>query len=813
MYSGLSYFNEANQNLDFQNSWEHFGDFEIVHDQTYNPNFGWEPKIDFYENFQETDSKIFEIYNNSDLALTSILKYGMIRMEDGNVVSKSWKSIKKTDHHDGFEFRKAMNASEINIGLFDDSFYDSSRFSSYFTIIEGRQPMEQNEILVDLGYLVKYDVEVGQTINITLAIGSTLNKYPIISDLQEVIIENQTITGIYIPNQKDYYIDLNHFSYVYDFTDFQNNITYEIPDDVIENSLIFSYNDFSEQQRDHIFIQLYTEVQNNIATREYLSSLRPYSGYLLTYERSNVEYQKLRSWKTYLSSKSYEIYLYLPVEVGYIDRIALSVQNSMSEFSESRFFLQFLNFPIIIFGILINQNLFKQNEIEFDKKILNFRSKGMPKKKIIIQELINIVLSGILASILGLIFGCATFYGYRSILGNLFSGDNTLANFPLITTPTVILSFILGIGVTFFSNLNRIKRISKSNYSKLITNISQNLENGQDTLHSQDQMEERSSNSKVSISPTLKIVVGVIPLALYFLLYISTIIRIPDNLLDLTNSAASNSDALLIFAFFGLGLIISGLVQFVAIEKTSTYQKYSKMIGRIFVEDLNPIVTHNLLANKKWSKILSYLSLFIAYLVCLNICFYTQLNFENLLENYQPGTNISDYFHDASILDLQGGFSLEFGKSGFFKMLYIDFVLIGIFLAIEMTLNIIIVVQENNQISQYLLNRGMKKNQILKMLLAQTTIIFSIASIIGISLGLLFGLAINKITMLLLVQETTEIPLNVNFPLMFEFWSIFAVIFAIFIIVCFLITLNTRGKYRNHYKIVSNSYLEQVQTK
>ncbi len=805
MFSGLAYFNDANQKLNFHESLRYFSDFEIVHDQTYNSDFGETTTVDFIEKFKETDKSVFEVCENSDLDITNIFKFGMVRLEEGNIVSESWKSIDQKKYNDGFTYRIDMNASKMNFGFFGETFFNSERFSTYFKQIEGKTPSKPNEIMIDVSFATKYNVGVGETTNITLIIGRTMNKSPLIVNLNEIIIENLTITGIYLPIQKEYDIDLNHFEYTYDYFDYLNNKTYEIPEVLIEEPLIFCYDDFSEGQNDNFLKELHAKILNKPEISQFKNSLRTFSGYILTYERSNIEYQKIRWWRTYLSTKSYEVYLNLPIEVGYIDRLTYNLKYLMSEYSKNRIFLQFLNYPIIIFSILINQNLKKRDEFEINKKIMNFRSKGMQKRVILNQELIFILFNGIFASLSGLLLGGLTFYGYSKILGNLYSSVNSLAQLPLISSTTIILSLILGICISFLSNLKGIQRIKKSNYSKLINTINMS-KNGDYNSSTPSRQENLEKEKDFPIFLIIKIVLGVIPILLYYLLYISKITKLSDTLIDIAIILSNSTNLLLILGFIGLGFLISGLIQILAIEKTQTYQHYSQLFSRFFIKDLNPIVTQNLISNKKWSKILTYLTLFIAYVVSMNLFFYTQLNIENLISNYQEGTSILSYFHDPLIADLQGDFSLEFGKSGFFKMLYIDFLIIGIFLAIELAMNIIIIAQENHYLTQNLIKRGISRRKLLQMLITQTAIIFSIASIIGICSGLLFGVGINKITSFLLIRSSAIIfPSEMSYPIFFEFWSVLGLIAAIFVTVCTVLVINYVGKYRDRVKLESSS--------
>ncbi|UYP45141.1 hypothetical protein NEF87_001426 [Candidatus Lokiarchaeum ossiferum] len=798
MFSGLSYFNESNQSNNFLNSLIYVNDIEIVHDQSFNPDNGWTTRVNFVEYFSETDTQVFKAYNESSLELTNIMKYGMMRMDEGNIVSPQWNIIDPSEYSDGFKYRKDVNATEINIGLFDANFYNSERFDQYFKILDGNVPTTNDEILVDYSFAHTYSVKIGETINITTLIGRTMNMYPLIYNMHEVLIANQTISGIYLPTQYEYDLDLNHFRYSYNYQDWVENRTYSQPLDFIESPMIFTYNDFSVNQSNHVIKKLFDYIRDYHLTTNFIRSFRTFSGYAITLDRSMLEYQKIRTWRTYISAKSYDMYIDLPFQVGYIDRISNNLKELSLEYSQNRFFLQFLNYPIILFAILINQNLIEKNEFEFNQNLLHLRSKGMPIKKIMIQKGFQTIMNGLIASIIGLTAGLLTFFGYNQFLGNLYSISGDVAKIPLISTTTILESVILGLLMSIFSYYAIIRKIKKSNYSELAEIIGENQwNNSPKTTNSLTK-----SFKPISVFTIIQLFIGIIPIFLFILIYIHSVAQLPDSLVDVAITLTENTAFLLIYSFVGLGLLVSAFVQIFAIQNTRIYQILSQKVAHLFVKDLNPIVAENLVLNRKWGKIISYLSIFIAFLTSLNLSFYSHLNFENLLLTYSPENEIAYSFLGANLIFLKGTFSKEFASSGFFKMMYIDFITIGLFLAIELVLTIITIAQENKRESQNLIGRGIPKTKILKMLLTQIFIVFLIAIMVGILFGFLFGLGLNKITIYLLMLENqiniSEIPI----PIFYEFWTIAGIIFIIFMLVCILLTIHfahqKHGENNNH---------------
>ncbi|UYP45140.1 hypothetical protein NEF87_001425 [Candidatus Lokiarchaeum ossiferum] len=799
MISGMAYFNIANQQIQFQNAINSVSDFDVMHEQFWTSDLGWEVKLDFYENFNHSDSKMEEIINSTSLDLEMTVKYGMLHVEEGFIVNKDWESFEINKYSDQMKYLTDINASKINLGMFDNNFYSSSRFSQFFKIIEGKAPENPNEILIDYSVAQKYSYKLNETINITTVIGSTRAGIPIIINLHEFLLENLTISGIYLPTKNDFQLDLNEFQYSYTVDDYTANQTYQISKNYIESPLFFLFNNFEVEQREHILLNMYQEVAESDGYN-FMRAFRTFSGYMFFFNRAELRFDQIRTMKTQISQKSFELYQSLPFGLDYYDKLSNILDNVYREYQQTGFFLQFLNFPVILFAILISRNLVLEDEEKFRKKILNLKGKGMPIQKIVRQIQFNTLITGSITSLLGILFGGLTFYGYSAFLGRIYGEVQELAEIPAIRSNTIIFCFFLGIGITYLTNVELIHKIKKLKFSDLAESIGNGSMNN---INESSPLNKITDDYRASVSKWawIQIISSLIPVVAYLLLFISKKSVIPDSLVDIVRVFLAGENYILLLSYVGMGLIISAIIRIISRDVPKIFTNYSKNVSKVFVRDLNPMVSYELTENYKWSHILTYLAIYVASMTILNISFYSILNYEMNLETFiNTGTFMSENL-DASFVSLRGDFALIFGSSGFYKMIYINFIIVGIFLGIELGLTIIIIIKENSMIMNTLKNRGLKRKKMIKIIMTQVFIVFSLAIIIGVGIGLLVGVGQIKMGLFLLTHNSDSIiPMNSEFPIIMEFWSQTIIFTTIFLIVCLILLVYFFYQKQTHLK-------------
>ena len=104
----------------------------------------------------------------------------------------------------------------------------------------------------------------------------------------------------------------------------------------------------------------------------------------------------------------------------------------------------------------------------------------------------------------------------------------------------------------------------------------------------------------------------------------------------------------------------------------------------------------------------------------------------NASSGYVEYTNF--HFYNQNWDDLN--YKMEFSESGFYGIIYLEFIMIGVLLAFGLAILILSFQRENKYFNGVLLARGFGRIGLLKLILSQISIIY----IIGILTGLLSGI-------------------------------------------------------------------------
>ncbi len=686
MVAGLSYYNEATQQYQFDSSLTSLSDIEIVHYQFISDRTGITPRLDYTDNFLESDDVIQEALNKSTLDLIGAYKYGLLTCERGFFVRSDFESVDSASSITVIDYKKVLNASEIKFMVSEDSFYNSTRFEENFKIIEGKSPSKPEHILIDYNFARKYSLQVNETANITLLIGNTLNiKKFVIKDFQ---FQNVTISGIYLPTKLDFFLDLERFEYSYTYQDYLQNLPYKENPERLDGPAIFSWYNFTGPDGFHPFQKLYYEIDSDDEFDRYIKQgSYTRSGYLLTYNRTNIDYKHLSQYKTMISNKAKELTRDMPWDVSLVNKIGYQLTEMQLTFQKTRYLIQILNFPVIIFSIFISKTFTKKFEDQRNNLLITMRRRGIPLKIIQKQQIFKLSLYSFLSFINGAILGFLTFFVYQKLVGDMFYSEDRVLLMPIITSFSFIFTFAVSIILMSSINSKSIKKIRKLTFNEIteMSHISEDQPNFDELLFVTKRikknkeekyllqenlklnLKETESNSKKKTKNNHKrnkknkttfseergekrikitkityflICVGLLPLILNFLIYLGNLYTLSDVLEDLFISLMDSIDIINISVLIGLGCLIIGLTRILFIERPGFLVRMANIFSRIFSKRYHEIIALRIPTRKKWIGIMNMLIMFSSFILLSNIVYNSEYRHDILIENAYIGADI-----------------------------------------------------------------------------------------------------------------------------------------------------------------------------
>jgi hypothetical protein len=678
MIAGLGYYNDAVQKHQFENSFEHISDFEINHFQYYDLHNGAYPRLDYTANFQNHDEAVSEIINKTAMALEGAYKYGLLTCENGIWCEDSYDDYEPTSYYHELDYKKDVNASEIKFALFDDTFYSSNRFATYFKIVEGRAPIRPNEIIVDESMLAKYGINVGETVNLTLQVGRIMDGLMEATILKGFQLKEIKIVGKYIPTQTEYRLDQETFSYSYTYEDYLANNTYKEASDSIDGPAIFSWYNFSGPDGMHPFQRLYYEIQADEEFGSYLSEAFTRSGYIISYDRSDIDFQDLNKYQRLISQQSKNLSIYMPWDVNFVDILGVQLQNSYAELQSTRLFIQLLNLPLIFFAILITNNLSRTNDADEIRELILLQGRGFAKKDLKRMILIRSLMIGFISASIGLAFGFGTFFGYKIWLKDVFMQAAGSRIVPYISQFSVFLTCAVGVLIQLSSNASLFSKYSKSKINSLNQEISQEFNSEEyeaakifkeeqvnriDEHHTaagvdyegEELVEEAGTGKKspmVRIKGITQLLFIFVPIILNFVMIIGLRVSLSDSFTDLFSTLLDSVELVQFLTLIGLFFAIDLGVLILIKKFPGIMYNLTKSISFLFVKSYNSLVALELLRTQKWRKIMVYVAIFSGILFAANMLYNSQYMYENMEGNIDLGGDARIEFSHPENLDL-----------------------------------------------------------------------------------------------------------------------------------------------------------------
>jgi len=442
MVAGLNFYLDSYQTHALQESYVDLAD-TIIHegDDNYMQNY-----VSTLHNQKETILNYFETYE---------------------YIHESWHEFLWIQ-----DFDLEVNSS-IDFAYFlpDDTFYESPRFGEYFSIYDGAVPNASNEILIDYSYALSQNLSVGDLITLDYYVDETTDYQfenltaPISNSL---IFE---ISGIYMPVKHR----ISVVNWYYRFFHYKDSQTEEILQSYTGNyfmskTLVFSYHNFEDSNHLHPVQEMCVNFTNTIWD-ELQTNYRVASkiaGLFGVYDRSSLSHRRVLSTARDIQYKMELIEPRISSSLYVRNYLGNFLENYSEMMSVLRVAFQFMNLPIMGFGIFIGIFSFRISTKERSDEFLLLRSKGIPQRMITRQFLVQAVLLGAVSSTLALLAGRGTFEIYREFLQTILPWE-FYSKLPFrISFSSILFVYVVGILMAVVSSIPSIRSINKLESSELL---------------------------------------------------------------------------------------------------------------------------------------------------------------------------------------------------------------------------------------------------------------------------------------------------------------------------------------------------------
>ncbi|QEE16508.1 FtsX-like permease family protein [Promethearchaeum syntrophicum] len=689
MVSGISLYIDSYQKNLVTESFEQIIDFNVGY--SYYNSY----KENISDNFQAYDSSVISLIENSEnIDVESHFRYFLLNSYDFNFY-KNYSQLYGLDFHD----HETVDGNFANMGLFDEQFYTSKRFDQYFSIINGTVPKSEEEILIPIDLAYQMNLTLGETTN--LDIKTAWETMPANSSLA---LSDVKVVGIYATKLTRYY----RFSYndiFHDYTYYSENKTVTGYEDIGNNYMgqdyVFCYYNFSKAEDIHpvqTFIHDFNIFLENLTSEEEYYSIDEFAGLAFCFNRDIIDFYHLNSYSR-LISKETQI---LERQIGSInvyvhDYLSRHLSSLYYMSNVYRIVLQILNVPILLFAIFIGSFAIKTNAKSRLDEFLLLRSKGSPNSLLRNQFFIEAIFNGVASSTIALIAGLGTFYGFQALLGDiLFSFDSTVVLTPSISWGTVILTYALGIGITFIASLSSIFYVRKLPTDKLLTILgsdamdveydekslfsvtegkkvaieetpfyeeSQGQQNSAEIVkesnlksikkkrkkHDLYQNAVQTKEKKIPKLSIAFIIISLFPVIIYILYYLGNLASASDALISISEFIEIYFGIIIIFAILSPVLLVIGIIRILVVERPTRFARISKFLSSIFLKEKGYLCGIEMVKRKQYKTVILLVGIFTSLLVFTNVFLNSMSRYDLMVYNVSVGADAKVWYDNEEM--------------------------------------------------------------------------------------------------------------------------------------------------------------------
>ncbi len=686
MVSGISLYIDSYQKNMVTESFDQIIDFNLDYNyENYTGNIS--------DNFQAYDSSVISLFQNSEnIDTESHFRYFLLDTYNFNFY-KNYSQLYGLDYY-GYEL---VDGNLANMGLFDEQFYTSKRFDQYFAIINGTIPKSEEEILIPIDLAYKMNLTLGETTN--LDIKTAWESMPLNSSLS---LSDVKVVGIYATKLPYYRFGYKWIYHDYTYHSKNDTVTdYEsLSKDNIGSDFVFCYYNFSKTDNIHP-VQTFIHDHNNFlenftAEDEYYNfNIDETAGLSFCFNRDNIDFNHLNSYSRLIMQESQIIERQIESRyVNFKDYLSRHLSDLYLMSNVYRIVLQILNVPILIFAIFIGSFAIKTNAKSRLDEFLLLRSKGSSNSFLRNQFFIEAIFNGFTSSTIAIIAGFGTFYGFRALLSDIiFNYGSTAVLTPSISWGTVLLTYAIGIGITFLASLSSIVYVGKLPTYKLLTILgsdSMDVEYDEKSLFHQtegkkvaieetpfyDESQVQQNSAEIVKESSLKriikkrkkhdlyqnvvqtkekkipklsiafIIVSLFPVIIYILYYLGSLSSASDALISISELIELYFGIIIIFAILSPVLFVVGIIRILVVEKPTRYARISKFLSSIFLKEKSYLCGIEMVKRKQYKTVILLVGIFTSLLVFTNVFLNSSSRYDLMFDNVRIGGDVRVYYNN-----------------------------------------------------------------------------------------------------------------------------------------------------------------------
>ncbi|UYP44562.1 hypothetical protein NEF87_000847 [Candidatus Lokiarchaeum ossiferum] len=367
----------------------------------------------------------------------------------------------------------------------ENSFYQSDRFNSFFTLLEGRLPLSSNEIILDISYMEYFNITLDgyQDLSICLeknlqgfeqffdSYGDPMTIHPLKStffnEKYNGVHLNSTIVGVYASNKVQYRFLTKNFevNYQYDPETGVIEYTQEFP----ESAPILTVHNFSSQDDKFAYQELIYQFDQTIDNNPLTHVSEAFFGFFGIINRNNVGFHNYNAFSKQLNSEDNVIETNLPDSFELTSILYPIMKKVYLDTLFLRGVLIVLSIPLIIAAILFGSFARKTEVTSRAEEFLLLKSKGAPPRMTFIEFLYENSLIGIISSTLSLIFGVFFFYAFKQFFTGILIYSEFLK--PTVNLSIILQIFAIGQILSLIGSISALKSILDIDIGKVLGQI------------------------------------------------------------------------------------------------------------------------------------------------------------------------------------------------------------------------------------------------------------------------------------------------------------------------------------------------------
>ncbi|UYP44566.1 hypothetical protein NEF87_000851 [Candidatus Lokiarchaeum ossiferum] len=590
---------------------------------------------------------------------------------------------------------------KMNLLQPEENFYLTPNFNKFFKLIKGTFPKNEQEILVDVQFAKFMNFSFNNVYNLTICSPSSDSIFQRIDGDYQVVpskwtkycIENVKIVGIFGSLKYSYQFSNMNFRSEYEF-DTKTNTYVSSPNlddrDFVYNiqAPVFAYYNQSNFYGNSILTEFLSQKWNENSSDVFrVQSLNAIANH------NKIDFNHISSTITQMQTSTEIIQSNLPDGLFFMNYLVYQMSYVGMDLNLIRIAFQLINFPILIFALIIGSFSLKIAQKSRIEEFLLLRSKGTPAGMIRNQILFEGFAIGTIASLAGSTIGIGVFYVIRNMLTQFLglSGIELALSFVLTERP-IITSLIVGIFTTQIASILSLIYIGKLHTNKLLEILGSD---SMEAIYDEKSVFKKSKLKKIALEDTpfysknvqessphlfveskgrvqnlkkskrkklfnrrrslykdsvsqrekkiwpisyLLLILSLIPVIFYFL-YLGSLNSDSDIYQSLFYGLRYRISGIMFLFYFAPLLLVFAIIRFLALEKPSRFAKFTRKISRIIMKKDNKILALNMVRKKQYITTMFLIGIFMSLFIFSNIMLNSIVRYQRIEYNIEAGAD------------------------------------------------------------------------------------------------------------------------------------------------------------------------------